>query len=43
MSILNDERRYGTDEEHREWKQEADYEYRKQEYQDMDREERVIE
>ena len=31
MSILNDDRSFGTDEERREWKQEADYEYRKQE------------
>lgn len=41
MSILNDDRSFGTDEERREWKQEADSEYRKQKYQDMDREEMV--
>ena len=34
MSILNDYRRYGTDEERAEWEQEVNYEYRKQDYDD---------
>ena len=34
MSIHNDDRQYGTDEERREWEQELKAEYRKQEYDD---------
>ena len=34
MSIHNDDRQYGTDEERAEWKQEVNAEYRKQEYDD---------
>ena len=34
MSIYNDDRRYGTDEERREWEQEMMYEARKQAYED---------
>ena len=37
MSILTDERQYGTDEERAEWIRERDHEYRKQEMQDIDR------
>ena len=37
MSILADDRQYGTDEERAEWIQERDYEYRKQESMDRDR------
>ena len=32
MSILNDYRRYGTDEEYEEWKQELKWEYRFEEH-----------
>lgn len=34
MSILNDDRRFGTDEERREWLQEVNYEYMKEQYND---------
>ena len=34
MSIHNDDRQYGTDEERAEWMQELKSEYRKQEYED---------
>ena len=37
MSILTDDRQYGTDEERVEWIQERDYEYRKQESMDRDK------
>lgn len=39
MSLFNDDRRYGTDKERREWKQELDYEYRRQEARDREQEE----
>ena len=42
MSILSDDRRYGTDDERAEWKQEVNYEYRKQEYDDERYEERMM-
>lgn len=32
MSILNDDRKYGTEEEREEWKREVKDEYRRQEY-----------
>lgn len=34
MSILNDDRQYGTDEERQEWLQEVNSEYRREEYED---------
>lgn len=34
MSILNDDRQYGTDEEREEWEQEVNREYRQQEAND---------
>lgn len=34
MSILNDDRQYGTDEEREEWMQEVKREYREQEVKD---------
>lgn len=34
MSIHNDDRQYGSEEERAEWKQELKAEYRKQEYED---------
>lgn len=34
MSILNDDRQYGTDEERQEWVQEVNSEYRREEYED---------
>ena len=34
MSILNDDRRFGSDEERSEWQQEVNYEYRKEQYND---------
>lgn len=34
MSIHNDDRQYGSEEERREWEQELKAEYRKQEYDD---------
>jgi hypothetical protein len=34
MSILNDDRQYGTDEEREEWMQEVKREYREQEAKD---------
>ena len=38
MSILNDDRRSGTDEERREWQQEVNYEYMKEQYNDEENE-----
>ena len=34
MSILNDDRQHGTDEERQEWLQEVNWEYRREEYED---------
>ena len=34
MSILNDDRQSGSDDQRREWLQEVNYEYRKEQYQD---------
>ena len=39
MSIHNDDRQYGTDEERAEWKQELNWEYARQEYYDRRAEE----
>ena len=40
MSILNDDRRYSDGDEYRAWKQEADAEYRREEYYDKQEGER---
>ena len=40
MSILNDDRRFGSEEERAEWQQEMKEEYLRQEYFDREREDR---
>lgn len=42
MSILNDSREFGTEEEYNDWRRDVDWEYRRQDYYDRKAEEQSI-